>query len=149
MKNTMKAMLVAVGVAMAAGAVQAETIWYKGHGDRQNYSKYATVLSVSERVDFGVWPVAPGHTAGAVFTADGWNTVNWGTAKWDANVRNAYGSWDEAWSVRVYGGGAGAIGAPFKPFTFEFALYVSNAAGQWFWDNNNGLNHRIYVDKPY
>ncbi len=144
----MKLKALIVGLLIAAGSVQAESIWYKGHGDRQSYSKYATVQYVSEKVDFGVWPVAPGHSAGAVYTDDGWATATWGTAKWDANVQNPYGGQDEAWSVRLFGGGADYIGQPFQPFTFEFALYVANSAGQWFWANNSGMNYRININSP-
>jgi len=148
MNMTIKAMVAAIGLIVAAGSVNAESIWYKGHGDRQSYSKYATVQYVSERVDFGVWPVAPGHTAGAVYTDDGWTTVTWATAKWEANVNNPYGGQDESWSVRLFGGGAEYIGQPFSPFTFEFALYVKNSANQMFWDSNGGMNHRIYINSP-
>ena len=137
-----------MGAMVVAGSVNAESIWYKGHGDRQSYSKYATVQYVSENITFGVWPVAPGHSAGAVYTDDGWQTVIWGTAKWDTNLSNPYGGQDEAWSVRMFGGGADYIGQPFAPFTFEFALYVKNSANQMFWDSNGGMNHRIYINSP-
>jgi len=148
MKNMMKALVAVLGAIVVAGSVNAESIWYKGHGNRQSYSKYATVQYVSENVTFGVWPVAPGHEAGAVYTDDGWQSAVWATAKWDANVNNPYGGQDEAWSVRLFGGGASYIGQPFEPFTFEFALFVKNSANQMFWDNNGGMNHSIYINSP-
>lgn len=143
--NAIKAVVMAGALAMAAGASRAETIWYKGWGDRFDYSKYASWQYTSVAVDFGVWPVAPGHTAGAVYTDDGWATVTWQGAQWVANVNNPYGSRDEAWSVRLFGGGCPTMGCGFTPFTFEFALYVQNSAGAWAWDNNRGLNHRISI----
>lgn len=146
MKLRLMAVMLGLGVMAGTMTSQAEAIWYKGHGDRQSYTKYSTVQYVSENITFGVWPVAWGHTAGAVYTDDGWATALWATAKWDANVANPYGGLDESWSVRMFGGGASYIGQPFEPFTFEFALYVSNANGQWFWDNNGGMNHHIYID---
>jgi hypothetical protein len=137
-----------LGAILLAGAAQAETIWYKGHGDRQSYSKYSTVQYVSENIYFGIWPVAWGHEAGAVYTTDGWQTITWATAKWDANVSNPYGGLDEAWSVRLFGGGGKYIGEPFKPFTFEFALYVKTASGHMYWVSNSGMNYTVYINSP-
>jgi hypothetical protein len=148
MKNRLLGVIIGLGLVAGSMASKAEVIWYKGHGDRQSYTKYSTVQYVSERVDFGVWPVAYGHTAGSVYTDDGWTTATWATAKWEANVSNPYGGQDESWSVRLFGGGSDYIGQPFQPFTFEFALYVKNSSNQMFWENNGGMNHRIFINSP-
>lgn len=123
---------------------RAETIWYQGWGDRFDYNYRTSYQYTSVQARFGVWPVAYGHSAGVVFTDDGWATVNWKNAEWVANVPNPYGGRDESWKVFLLGGRTcQTFGCSFTPFTFEFALYVQNAQGQWFWDNNHGFNHRI------
>ena len=149
MKKLLIAWTVAGVLSAFAGAARAETLWYKWADGKYSVSKYATNLYTGIRAHFGVWPVAWGHSAGAVFTDDGWASVNWTDASWEANVANGFGGRDEQWGVWMLGGNGGQyIGQPFVPFTFEFALYVRNSSGQWFWDNNRGMNHRIAVDSP-
>lgn len=145
MKKALLTLLVAGGMALGlAGSSQAESIWYKGWGDRFEYSYHTSYQYTSIKVSFGVWPVAPGHTAGAVYTDDGWATVNWSKAQWEANVSNPYGGQDEAWITYLLGGNTcPTFGCSFTPFTFEFALYVQNAQGQWKWANNGGQNFRV------
>ena len=139
------------GLMLAAGsfsAAQAEVIWFKKVDGRYDYTKYATWLATQLKVDFGVWPVAYGHTAGVVYTDNGWATAHWQTANWQANVQGPYGGWDEAWSVWFSASGENGkyVGQPFSPFTIEYALYVSNANGDWAWDNNGGMNYRYAID---
>ena len=139
--------ILTLGMMMLAGSVQAEAIWFKKVDGRYDYTKYATWLATQLKIDFGVWPVAYGHTAGAVYTDNGWATVRWQNAQWQANVGNPYGGQDEAWSVWISGTGPNGqyMGQPFTPFTIEYALYVT-ANNQWFWDNNGGQNHRYNVN---
>ena len=144
MKKFMMMALAVAGLLTMPVLGHAESIWYKGWSDRYDYSKYATYQYTSIKADIGVWPVAYGHTAGAVYTDDGWATVNWVNAQWVANVPNAFGGQDEAWKVYLLGGNTcGQMGCGFTPFTFEFALYVRNAAGQTTWANNGGQNYRV------
>lgn len=147
MKKLIMAMIVGLVLA-AATAVQAESIWNKGVVARYDYTKYATWLATQLKVDFGVWPCAWGHSTGAVYTDDGWNSVFWADGQWERNVQGPFGSWDESWTVYISGGGDNGqyMGQPFSPFTVEYALYVRNAAGQWAWDNNRGMNHTYNVD---
>lgn len=85
----------------------------------------------------GVWPVAPGHTAGVVYSWDNWNTAQWGTLSWQYNQANAYGSQDEVWK------GAFEI-PPYISFsTVQFAIYVDDSAGNRTWNNNNGRNFAV------
>ncbi|MFP2930807.1 hypothetical protein ACLESO_37535 [Pyxidicoccus sp. 3LG] len=86
----------------------------------------------------GVWPVAPGHTAGVVYTWDNWQTAQWGTLTWQYNAPNAYGSNDEVWkgSFQV---------PPTVSFTsIQYAIYVDDASGNRTWNNNNGQNFVAY-----
>ncbi len=149
MKKLLKMLAMGAVLGLAAGAVQAETIWFKKVDGRYDYTKYATWLATQLKVDFGVWPVAPGHTAGTVYTDDGWQSVMWSRpAEWQANVQNPYGGYDEAWSVWFSASGENGqyMGQPFTPFTIEYALYVTDAGGNWYWDNNGGQNYSYYVD---
>jgi len=148
MKKTFVALLLGAVVALGTLAdARAESIWFKQVANRYDYTKYATWLAVQLKIDFGVWPVAPGHSAGAVFTDDGWATAIWQGAHWQANVQSPYGGTDEAWSVWISATGENGqyMGQQLTPFTIEYALYVSNANGQWFWDNNSGMNYEYYV----
>jgi hypothetical protein len=83
----------------------------------------------------GVWPVAPGHTAGVVYTWDNWQTAQWGTLTWKFNQPNAYGTQDEVW--------AGRFNVPpyISPIiVIQYAIYVDDANGNRTWNNNNGQN---------
>jgi len=148
MKKGMMAML--VGMALAAGAMsdaRGEAIWFKKVDGRYDYTKYATWIATQLKIDFGVWPIAPGHSTGAVYTDNGWAKAYWQNGHWQANVQSPYGGWDEAWSVWISATGNNGqyVGQPFSPFTIEFALYVTDANGKWYWDNNGGMNHRYDI----
>lgn len=136
-----------VGAALTSSA-SAEAIWFKEVSNRFDYVKYATWIMTQLKVDFGVWPVAPGHTAGAVFTDDGWASVYWQEAEWEYNAPSPFGSWDEHWTVYLNARGENGqyMGQSLVPFNVEFALYVTDAEGNWYWDNNNGWNHHYFVD---
>ncbi len=86
------------------------------------------------RVTTGVWPVAPGHTAGVVYTWDNWQTTQWGTLTWQYNAANAYGSQDEVWK------GSFLIPPHVSWSSVQYAIYVDDAAGNRTWNNNNGQN---------
>ena len=146
-KNIIITLITSIGLSVAAVSAEAESIWFKGFGARYDYEKYGTWLATQIRGDFGVWPVAPNHSAGAVYTDNGWLNAYWTDAQWQANVRNPYGGLDEAWSVWVSASGTNgrSIGSPFMPFVIETAVYVRNGSGQWSWDNNQGYNYRYHV----
>lgn len=142
------AAMAAIGLSVATA--DAETIWQKSTRRTYDYTKYGTWLYTDLRVEYGVWPVAWGHTSGTVWTDDGWQNVRWSTGQWLANVANPYGGQDEAWAVDMLAGGPNGryMGQPFSPFTIEYALYVKDAAGNWTWNNNSGGNFRYYVASP-
>jgi hypothetical protein len=100
------------------------TTTYHGH-------PYLAFLEVS----FGVWPVAPGHRAGVFWTTDGWSTTRLTPASWDRNVPNYYGGYDEIWKVTMQ------TGAPPLRIRIWYALYVEDAQGTRYWDNNQGWNY--------
>jgi len=149
MKKTFVALMLGAVVALGSLAdARAESIWFKQVSNRYDYTKYATWLATQLVIDFGVWPVAAGHTAGAVYTDDGWATVIWQGAHWQANVQGPFGGWDEAWKVWISASGENGqyMGQQLTPFTIEFALYVTDANNNWYWDNNSGANYEYYVD---
>lgn len=111
----------------------AETTWVINQALPQvdaggGYAFYAFKLTS------GVWPVAPGHTAGVVYTWDNWQTAQWGTLSWQYNQPNAYGTQDEVW--------AGSFNVPpyISPIVIQYAIYVDDANGNRTWNNNNGQN---------
>ena len=136
-----KIVVMALLAMVGAGVVQAEHIWVKS----KQYVRYVyNGFGPGEagfKAKFGVWPVAAGHTAGAVWTPDGWTTVRWATASWCRNVTGPYGNVDEEWNVGYQ--------STFIPNSFSFAVYVVNSAGVWTWDNNNGLNHTVYLNQAF
>ncbi|MBP7830693.1 MAG: hypothetical protein KA248_12330 [Kiritimatiellae bacterium] len=140
-------LIASIGLFAGSNKADAEQVWFKGFGARYDYVKYGTWLATQIRGDIGVWPVASGHTAGAVYTDNGWKNVYWTDAKWQSNVQNPYGGLDEAWNVWLSASGPNGryMGMPFTPFVIETAVYVRNASGQWSWDNNVGYNYRYYV----
>ncbi len=146
MKKTMIALVLGAMLAGTA-AVQAESIWNKGVAARYDYTKYATWLATQLKVDFGVWPCAWGHSTGAVYTDNGWQKVMWANGQWEKNVAGPFGGWDESWTVYIGGTGPNGqyMGQKLIPFSIDYALYVKNGAGQWFWDNNKGMNYRYDV----
>ncbi|WP_164012350.1 carbohydrate-binding protein [Pyxidicoccus trucidator] len=82
----------------------------------------------------GVWPVAPGHTAGVVYTWDNWQTTQSATLAWQSNQPNAYGSQDEVWNGRFNI-------PPYISFSaVQYAIYVDDASGNRTWNNNSGQN---------
>ncbi|MCY1014565.1 carbohydrate-binding protein [Pyxidicoccus sp. MSG2] len=89
------------------------------------------------QLNTGVWPVAPGHTVGVVYTWDHWQTAQWGTLSWQSNQSNAYGSQDEVWR------GAFNIPPNLTFTTVEYAIYVDDASGHRTWNNNNGQNFSV------
>ncbi len=103
------------------------------------YTKLERRVWTSLEVTFGVWPVALGHRAGAVWTADGWQTVNWTDATWEGNIPNLYGGNDEKWKVIMQ------LGSSPYPVSFWYALYVEDSHGNKSWDNNNSLNYEYIV----
>lgn len=137
--------MIAIGTFVSADA---ESIWLKEVVGRYDYTKYATWLATQLEIDFGVYPLAAGHSAGSVYTDDGWVTANWNDASWKYNVQGPYGGWDESWKVYIGGSGDNGqqIGQDFIPFNIEYALYVTDANGNWYWDNNGGNNHHYFID---
>ncbi|MBU0677759.1 MAG: hypothetical protein KJ626_06550 [Verrucomicrobia bacterium] len=146
-RPTIGALLICGAILLSAVVGKAETVWFKNAGDRYDYNYMGSWIYTSVMVNFGVWPVAAGHSAGTVYTADGWRTAFWGEASWVANVPNLYGGNDEAWRVRLFGNGGNGnfAGARFVPFAFEFALYVDDQYGARYWGNNGGLNYQIPI----
>ena len=132
--------IAAVSLGFAARCAKAETIWYIDGYAYPQYEDGLFLESVSS-VDFGVWPVAPGHVAGAVYTIDGWNTVQWGSASWEYNVPNDYGSYDEHWNW--YQNLNGPQPTHNNPVYLWFALYVDDQYGNRYWDNNGGWNYQL------
>lgn len=145
MKKLIAGLIVCAAMTSAAPA---ETIWFKQVANRYDYVKYATWIMTQLKVEFAVWPVAPGHGAGAVFTDDGWESVFWQPAQWEYNAQGPFGDWDEHWAVWINASGENGqyMGQSLTPFNIEFALYVTDANDQWYWDNNNGWNYHYYVD---
>jgi len=90
------------------------------------YSYYLTVK-------VGVWPVAPGHKVGMVYTNDRWHTSHWVDLTWQSNQANAYGSQDELWATVPW-----LYVSDNAPVWF--AVYVEDANGNRTWNNNNGQN---------
>lgn len=136
MKNWIVMSLACVGMAWTSGA---EVVWPM-QSSIYHRSHAGVYMDTAADVIFGVWPVAWGHTAGAVYTPDGWATVKWTQARWMANVNNNFGGQDENWTLYMTGRNNGG---GYSPITIEYALYVSNQAGQWFWANNGGSNYRL------
>ena len=122
----------------------AESVWYKGWGDRLDYNRDAAYLYTTVRIDIGVDPAAAGHEVGVVYTDDGWNTVRWGAALWTGNIENSFGGAEEAWTAYLAGvPGCAQPGCMARPLTFEFALFVKTASGQMIWNSRGGHFFRI------
>jgi hypothetical protein len=92
------------------------------------------------RIDAGVWPVAPGHRVGIVYTSDGWRTATWGTFSWQSNNDNDYGSQDELWSFKWVSGNPYVF-----PSSVQYAIYVDDAYGNRSWNNNGGWNYEVHL----
>lgn len=143
-----KALIFALTTAALTLGSFGDGLWFKEVSNRYDYTKYATWLMTQLKINFGVWPVAPGHSAGCVFTDDGWNSVNWQNAQWEYNAQGAYGTWDEHWTVYITAAGENGqyMGQDLVPFNIEFALYLVDQYGNWYWDNNGGLNYSYFID---
>ncbi|MBU0676795.1 MAG: CBM21 domain-containing protein [Verrucomicrobia bacterium] len=127
--------------AIAPQMAEAEHIWFKW-GSLTTWTQYGIQEYARASVDIGVWPVAPGHTVGIVYTLDGWRSYRWGEAGWVRNVQGL-GGMDEAWIFRSSNYMWDVTGYLY-PLDFEFALCVSDQWGNWYWDNNGGMNHHLY-----
>lgn len=120
-----------------------EAIWQIQHDGGKFYVS-GFYLGQGVKAKFGVWPVAAGHSTGAVWTHNGWSSVHWATGYWCENVQGPYGEWDEHWLVPLYvtpdwtGGGPADVGV-------HYALYVDNADEDRFWDNNGGNNYYYFI----
>lgn len=144
-----KSYSIVIGLVFFAAVISAtaESIW-QIRQDGGKFSAYGMYVGQGVKAGFGVWPVASGHSAGAVWTFDGWSTVIWTDASWCENVQGPYGSWDEHWVVPMYvpkewtGGG-------IQDVSVNYALYVDNAQGQRFWDNNAGMNYSYFIGNWY
>jgi hypothetical protein len=86
------------------------------------------------RIEFGLWPVAPGHRAGVVWTCDDWVTTNLAEGHWSANVSGNVGAYNEYWIVELN---------YYARWTARlwYALYVDDFTGTRHWDNNQGWNY--------
>jgi hypothetical protein len=115
-----------------------DTIW-QINASSQWYSRLGIRVWSATEVTLGVWPVAPGHRAGAVWTTDGWQTVRQDSARWRRNIANPFGRDDEEWVVTMI------IQSSQNPVRFWYALYVEDGQGIRYWDNNNGWNYENIV----
>lgn len=111
------------------------TIWRK-HAELTGLgsTRYGEPHATGMEVRFGVWPVAPGHHAGVVWTADRWTSTNWTDASWDTNVPNDFGGYDESWLAEI----SCYIDGDRR---FWYALWVKDGDGVMHWDNNRGWNY--------
>ena len=87
----------------------------------------------------GVWPVAPGHQVGVIWSIDDWARSQVGQAHWTSNIPNAFGSEDETWYFEVERFPA------ISPLYFRYVLFVDNASGHRVWDNNGGWNYELRI----
>ena len=136
------AMAIVAAVCLLGGnRARGEVIWYKGGAAGHNF-QYGSYAGTAVGVTFGVWPVAPGHSAGAVWTTDGWRTVHWSPAQWAQNVPGSAGNLDEEWrwAETITCTPTPAYGTQTYIW---FAVYVDNQSGQRSWDNNNGWNYQL------
>jgi hypothetical protein len=110
----------------------AEEVWV---AETQATSSGGSYYSYYLTVRVGVWPVAPGHSVGMVYTNDNWNTTHQVDLTWQYNQSNAYGSQDELWRTpTLYVSDSAPV---------EYAVYVDDAYGNRTWNNNNGQNFRF------
>lgn len=111
----------------------AEEVWVAETSIRQSPGGY---YSYYFSVKVGVWPVAPGHKVGMVWTNDRWATTQWTDLTWQLNQANAYGTQDEIWLTmpELYASDSAPV---------WFAVYVEDALGNRTWNNNGGFNFEI------
>ncbi len=141
MRKMLMMAALAVAAVLSVETASANAIWQIRSTGGQ-YHRYGMYVGQGAKAQFGVWPVAPGHSAGAVWTWDGWNTVRWREANWCWNQQGPYGNWDEVWLVAMW-----LSPDDYGPWTVDitYALYVDNQYGQRFWDNNNGMNYTLRI----
>ena len=130
MKKHIASLLSVLCLLLLPAVSAAEEVWVaQTSATSSGGSYYAYYLTVK----VGVWPVAPGHKVGMVYTNDGWHTSHWVDLTWQHNQANAYGSQDELWAtVPVL---SVSDSAPV-----QFAVYVEDANGTRYWNNNHGQN---------
>lgn len=104
------------------------------------YSQHGHFLAAGICVAFGVWPVAPLHRAGIVWTYDNWRSVHLTTAHWKANIANDFGAYDEHWE-------AFTNSVLEEGTTCFYALWVEDESGIKRWDNNSGWNYELVYPK--
>ncbi len=110
----------------------AEEVWV---AETKTVSSGGSYYWYTFTVTAGVWPVAPGHKVGMVYTNDLWRTSHWVDLTWQLNQANAYGSLDEVWkTVSLDASDAAPV---------WFALYVEDQYGTRYWNNNNGQNFEV------
>ncbi len=137
------------GLAVLCGLTlhtQAQIIWVRD-SLAANISIYHGATAQVAKVDVGVWPVEPGHTVGAVYTPDNWQSVRWTPSHnsiWVTNARNAFGSWDEQWRLLL----TGRSGFGLDPrSTWRFAVYVDTPGRPRVWNNNGGRDHSVSITR--
>ncbi len=135
--------LVGAAVLLSVVSASAEAIW-KIQDDGGKFTLKGVYLGQGVKAKFGVWPVAAGHSAGAVWTHNGWSSVHWTDASWCENVQGPYGGWDEHWLVAMFVQPTWTGGGPVD-VNVNYALYVDNAAGERSWDNNGGMNYNYFI----
>lgn len=116
----------------------AETVWFIEGGVSDSAGSSYVYSNIYLQV--GVWPVAPGHKVGIVYSYDRWATSHWAELTWSHNAPNAYGSLDEVWMMNHL---LTIPGEWRTPSTIDFAIYVEDASGNRTWNNNNGWNFRL------
>jgi hypothetical protein len=123
---------------MLPSVAAAETLWFITGAVSDSAGSSYIYSNIHLKV--GVWPVAPGHKVGFVYTYDRWATAHWGTLQWSHNAPNAYGSQDEIWTTNTL---VTIPGEWRTPSTIDFAIYVEDASGNRTWNNNNGWNFQL------
>jgi hypothetical protein len=116
----------------------AESVWFVNGSVSDSAGSSYVYSGITLKV--GVWPVAPGHKVGVVYTYDRWATSHWAELTWEANVANAYGSQDELWTLNHL---VTIPGEWRTPSTIDFAIYVEDASGHRTWNNNGGWNFQV------
>jgi len=145
-KYMIKVLLGAMVFSMASLS-HGEAIWLKS-AEYVKLQPYSTITSTGFKLNVGVWPVAPGHSVGAVYSPDGWQTVLWTDSSpsgvwsggnWCENVTGPFGNVDESWVVWT------SLGVSYYgiPSNYDFALFVNTTNGTY-WDNNGGNNYQVY-----
>ncbi len=137
-----------LAIMIAAGSVHAETLWVR-EAIGAVASVYHGASTQSAKIEIGVWPVAPGHAVGAVYTTDNWQSLRWvntssaSESTWVRNVSNPFGGQDEVWRIVLAGpSGFGIQGRA----TFKYAIYVDTYSRRT-WNNNNSADFTVSVTR--